>query len=153
MSTVTQPNPLAEGLHDYRVARPLDHGHLRRHRRPERRKLLPALYNLAKQRLLPAGFAVVGAAIDDLDDDAFRKHAVGRRSRKFSRTQPIDQHGAAGLPRRRCSTCKVDFSKLEDFKALERKARASSTAPATPAATASTTARRRRRPTRRSSSS
>ena len=83
------------------------------------KKLLPAIYNLAKQRLLPAGFAVVGAAIDDLSDDAFRKRASGVIS-EHSRTQPIDQtvlnsflQGVFYL--------KVDFSKAEDFRALQRK--------------------------------
>ncbi len=113
------PNPLAEGLHDYRVAEPAlmvifgATGDL------SGRKLLPALYNLAKQRLLPAGFAVVGAAIDDLTDDAFRKRASEKIS-EFSRTQPVDeavlQSFLEGL-----FYIKVDFSKLEDFKALGRK--------------------------------
>jgi len=82
--TAVAPNPLAEGLHDYRVAEPAlmvifgATGDL------SGRKLLPALYNLAKQRLLPAGFAVVGAAIDDLTDDAFRKRA----SEKISLSTP-----------------------------------------------------------------
>ena len=67
--TVSAPNPLAEGLHDYRVADPAvmvifgGTGDL------SGRKLLPALYNVSKQRLLPAGFAVVGATIDDMSDD------------------------------------------------------------------------------------
>ena len=83
------------------------------------RKLLPALYNLAKQRLLPAGFAVVGAAIDDLTDDGFRKHAADVIT-KFSRTQPVDP---AILQTFLDSVfyVKVDFSKLDDFKALQRK--------------------------------
>jgi glucose-6-phosphate 1-dehydrogenase len=40
------------------------------------RKLVPALYNLAKARLLPAHFAVVGVSRDDLDDEGFRKHVT-----------------------------------------------------------------------------
>jgi glucose-6-phosphate 1-dehydrogenase len=38
-----------------------------------RRKLLPALYNLAKKKLLPTEFALVGLAIDDFSQDAFRE--------------------------------------------------------------------------------
>ncbi|MDQ6878300.1 MAG: glucose-6-phosphate dehydrogenase [Candidatus Dormibacteraeota bacterium] len=83
------------------------------------RKLLPAIYNLTKQRLLPAGFAVVGAAIDDLTDDGFRKHAAEVIT-KFSRTQPVDpeilQSFLAGVFYQ-----KVDFGKLEDFRALKRR--------------------------------
>src|SRR6266571_3074375 len=73
MSTVTQPNPLAEGLHDYRLADPSIMVIFGATGDLSSKKLLPAIYNLAKQRLLPAGFAVMGAAIDDMSDDAFRK--------------------------------------------------------------------------------
>ncbi|HEV7226048.1 MAG TPA: glucose-6-phosphate dehydrogenase [Pirellulales bacterium] len=38
-----------------------------------KRKLVPALYNIATSKLLPEKFAVVGFAIDKLDTDAFRK--------------------------------------------------------------------------------
>ena len=37
-----------------------------------RRKLLPALYRLARQRLLPAEFAVLGTARPAMDDEGFR---------------------------------------------------------------------------------
>ncbi|HEX7263636.1 MAG TPA: glucose-6-phosphate dehydrogenase [Candidatus Dormibacteraeota bacterium] len=113
------PNPLAEGLHDYRVAEPAlmvifgATGDL------SGRKLLPALYNLAKQRLLPAGFAVVGAAIDNLTDDTYRKHAAEKIA-EFSRTQPVDQQVLQSFLDS-VSYVKVDFSKAEDFKALARK--------------------------------
>ena len=58
----TAPNPLAEGLHEYRTASPAVMVIFGATGDLSNRKLLPALYNLAKQRLLPAGFAVVGAA-------------------------------------------------------------------------------------------
>jgi glucose-6-phosphate 1-dehydrogenase len=38
-----------------------------------RRKLIPALYNLAKKNLLPEDFALVGVAIDPLSVDEFRR--------------------------------------------------------------------------------
>jgi glucose-6-phosphate 1-dehydrogenase len=37
-----------------------------------KRKLLPSLYHLAKKKLLPAGFALVGCAIDEISQDDFR---------------------------------------------------------------------------------
>jgi glucose-6-phosphate 1-dehydrogenase len=37
-----------------------------------KRKLIPALYNLAKDRLLSRQFAVVGFATRDLDSETFR---------------------------------------------------------------------------------
>ncbi|HEY8761396.1 MAG TPA: glucose-6-phosphate dehydrogenase, partial [Candidatus Dormibacteraeota bacterium] len=66
-------NPLSEGLQEYRVIDPAlmvifgATGDL------ANRKLLPAIYNLAVQRILPAGFAVIGVARDDRSDSAFRK--------------------------------------------------------------------------------
>ncbi|MDZ7751958.1 MAG: glucose-6-phosphate dehydrogenase [Gammaproteobacteria bacterium] len=39
-----------------------------------RRKLMPALYNLARDGLLQDAFAVIGTASNDLSDDAFRAH-------------------------------------------------------------------------------
>src|SRR5438876_405406 len=50
-----------------------------------RRKLLPALYNLAVDGLLPASFAVLGVGLDDLDDAtlrAFAQEGVLRFSRR-----------------------------------------------------------------------
>jgi len=38
-----------------------------------KRKLLPAIYQLAKDKLLPAGCDVLGMARDPMDDDAFRE--------------------------------------------------------------------------------
>src|SRR5450756_291088 len=95
--TAVATNPLAEGLHDYRVGEPClmvifgATGDL------SGRKLLPALYNLSKQRLLPAGFAVVGAAIDDMTDDSFRKHA-SERITHFSRRHRVDQRLLVAFP-------------------------------------------------------
>jgi len=114
----TDKNPLAEGLLDYRVRDPSlmvifgATGDL------SARKLLPALYNVAKQRLLPAGFAVIGAALDDLDDNGFRKHAAEVIG-KFSRTQPVDAQVLHAFLES-VFYMKVDFSKLADFKALQR---------------------------------
>jgi len=38
-----------------------------------KRKLIPALFNLVKAKLLPDTFAVMGVSVDDLDVEAFRK--------------------------------------------------------------------------------
>jgi glucose-6-phosphate 1-dehydrogenase len=55
-----------------------------------RRKLFPALYNLAASRLLPPGFSIVGVATSERDDSQFRammREAVGQ----FSRRKPVDE--------------------------------------------------------------
>ena len=88
--TGTEANPLREGLQDYRVIDPAlmvifgATGDL------ARRKLLPAIYNLAAQRVLPPGFTVVGVAKDEGSDAQFRKR-VGEAVREFSRTQPVNE--------------------------------------------------------------
>ena len=119
MKVEEAPNPLAEGLHDYRVADPAVMVIFGATGDLSGRKLLPALYNLAKQRSLPAGFAVVGAAMDELTDDAFRKHASDK-IHEFSRTQPIDDRVLDAFLTSLLYV-KVEFGKLDDFKALGQK--------------------------------
>jgi len=83
------------------------------------RKLLPALYNLARQRSLPAGFAVVCAGRDEIADDAFRKHAADK-IHQFSRTQPIDDRVLQAFLSS-LFYVKVDAGRQDDFKALARR--------------------------------
>src|SRR5438128_1580712 len=54
------------------------------------RKIVPALYNLALQRLLPAAFAVVGAARADLTAEQFRE-SLHADLVQYSRTKPINE--------------------------------------------------------------
>src|SRR5437667_607766 len=64
------------------------------------RKLLPALYSLAHDGLLPAGQTIIGFARPDYTDDAFRM-AMREACDKFARTKPVDdaiwQNFAKGL--------------------------------------------------------
>ncbi len=53
-----------------------------------RRKLMPALYNLARENLLPARFAVVGFARSDWDDEKLRAE-MRKAVEAFSRTPLI----------------------------------------------------------------
>ena len=119
MKVEEAPNPLAEGLHDYRIADPAVMVIFGATGDLSGRKLLPALYNLAKQRSLPAGFAVVGAAMNEMTDVAFRKHASDK-IHQFSRTQPIDGRVLDAFLSS-LSYVKVDFAQLGDFKALAQK--------------------------------
>ena len=119
MKVEEAPNPLAEGLHDYRVADPAVMVIFGATGDLSGRKLLPALYNLAKQRSLPAGFAVVGAAMDEMTDDAFRKRASDK-IRQFSRTQPIEESVLDAFLSS-VSYVKVEFNKFDDFRALGRR--------------------------------
>jgi len=53
------------------------------------RKLLPALYSLTRDRLLPARFAIIGFARRAVSDDAFREEMRAACS-EFARRRPID---------------------------------------------------------------
>ena len=55
-----------------------------------RRKLLPALYNLAHEGALPEHFALVGNARSELADEEFRELAIGA-VREFSRREPDEK--------------------------------------------------------------
>ena len=54
-----------------------------------KRKLVPALYSLARDRLLPARFAVVGYARKPIADDAFRDD-MREGCDEFARRRPVD---------------------------------------------------------------
>lgn len=87
-TTTLVTNPLAEGIQEYRVADPAAIVIFGATGDLARRKLLPSLYNLARQRLLPAGTAVVGAAMDEVSQDEFRQRAAAA-IREHSRVQPV----------------------------------------------------------------
>jgi len=53
------------------------------------RKLMPALYNLAREGLLPAHFACVGFARRDKDNEIFRKEML-EAVNQYSRVKPVD---------------------------------------------------------------
>src|SRR5438128_6379762 len=53
-----------------------------------RRKLMPALYNLALEQWLPAGFSVVGFARREDTDAVFRQH-MQEAIETFSRRRPV----------------------------------------------------------------
>jgi len=80
------------------------------------RKLLPSLYNLARNRLLPAGFALVGAALDDMDEAKFKELAA-QHIRDHSRTQPVDEKTLEAFLRD-VSYVRVDFGEAEGFERL-----------------------------------
>src|ERR1700694_1868052 len=52
-----------------------------------KRKLIPALYNLSREHLIPPGFSVVGFARRDLGDERFRQNLL-EGINQFSRSRP-----------------------------------------------------------------
>ena len=87
---ILETNPLREGLEQERVPDPSclvifgASGDL------TQRKLIPALYSLAHDGLLPAGQTIVGFARPDYTDDAFRM-AMREGCDKFARVRPVDE--------------------------------------------------------------
>ena len=63
-----------------------------------RRKLIPALYNLARDGGLPAGVAIIGVGLDPWTTDVFRA-THKEKTGKFSRTKPLDDKVVGELRR------------------------------------------------------
>jgi glucose-6-phosphate 1-dehydrogenase len=124
VATPTQANPLREGLRLERTPQPCvvvifgASGDL------TKRKLIPALYALATQGMLPTAFGVVGAGRTEITDEQFRtamREAVAAYGRvplnegtwsAFAaglRYAPVDFHSPAGLDGLRAVLDQVDL--------------------------------------------
>ena len=81
-------NPLRQGMRTARTPQPCTMVIFGGAGDLTRRKLLPALYNLALEGWLPSGFSVVGFARNELTDDEFRKE-MKEAVDQFSRRRPV----------------------------------------------------------------
>jgi glucose-6-phosphate 1-dehydrogenase len=116
---VLESNPLREGLEQERVPDASclvifgASGDL------TQRKLIPALYSLAHDGLLPAGQTIIGYARPDFTDDAFRM-AMREACDKHARVRPVDDavwdNFAKGL-----FYVRGDFSDADGFLRLNQK--------------------------------
>ncbi|HEU4404758.1 MAG TPA: glucose-6-phosphate dehydrogenase [Polyangiaceae bacterium] len=96
MSVAPSPNPLRAGLSDEYRAPPCAFVIFGASGDLTRRKLLPALYNLAVDEALPPHFATLGVARRPKSDESFAgemREAVA----KFSRRKPLDENAWARL--------------------------------------------------------
>jgi len=82
------------------------------------RKLLPAIYNLALDGVLPTNFAVVGFAMDEYDDVSFRARAKDGIE-KFSRRPLVPAHWPDY--ERSLFYVKGSFKDLDAFAALKKR--------------------------------
>jgi len=82
-------NPLRQGLVEERFPEPATMVIFGASGDLARRKLLPALYSLTRDRLLPSRFAVLGFGRHAQDDDAFREE-MRRGCEEFARRRPVD---------------------------------------------------------------
>ena len=84
-----QPNPLREGLDQERVPEPSclvifgASGDL------TQRKLIPGLYSLAHDGLLPSGQTIIGFARAEMSDEQFRE-TMKKACNEHARTRPVD---------------------------------------------------------------
>jgi glucose-6-phosphate 1-dehydrogenase len=88
--TALATNPLREGLRLERIPDPCVMVIFGASGDLTHRKLVPALYNLAYDGLLPPGFSIVGFARRPMSDDEFRADLRASVER-FSRRKPIDE--------------------------------------------------------------
>lgn len=82
-----------------------------------KRKLIPALLNLAKKKLMPSNFALVGVAIDPLDNDRFRSMVL-EDLKEFGDSGTDDADFCAWLSQR-LYYIKGDFADSETYKTLK----------------------------------
>src|SRR5438874_2688276 len=97
-ATITQDNPLLEGLSFRRTPDPCSLVIFGASGDLTHKKLMPALYSLAFRRLLPPRFAVVGVARTEGDDDTWRadmKQAVQQHARDEFRQDVWDELAAS----------------------------------------------------------
>ena len=88
-SVVEAPNPLREGLRIKHSPEPCAMVIFGATGDLTHRKLLPALYNLALETPLPAGFSVVGFARRPYTDEQFRDQAL-ESINQYSRQKPVN---------------------------------------------------------------
>src|SRR6267143_2762735 len=115
VSTVLE-NPLREGIRLEKTAEPCTVVIFGASGDLTKRKLVPALYRLVQERLVPAEFAIVGLARTAMSDDAFRdkmKESVAQ----FSEAKSVDEEvwhsfaqGIFYLP--------ADIGKADDYQKL-----------------------------------
>ena len=85
-----------------------------------RRKLLPALYNLAVSRLLPPGISIVGFAMTEISEERVSpEHARGRRA--SSRAGSPSTRRCGRTSRAACTTCPASSRTRTSFARLREK--------------------------------
>jgi len=110
-------NPLREGLRMERTPEPNivvifgASGDL------TKRKLLPALYNLELERLLPNSFAIIGVARRPIGDEAFRAQML-EGINTFSRNKPADPSVWESFSKS-ITYCDGEFDKPETYDKLK----------------------------------
>jgi glucose-6-phosphate 1-dehydrogenase len=82
-------NPLREGLQGERIPPPTTFVIFGASGDLTKRKLVPALYSLMRDRLLPSPFNIVGVARREISDDTFRQQ-MREAVDKYARRRPVE---------------------------------------------------------------
>ena len=83
-------NPLRQGLSNERIAEPCTVVIVGASGDLTKRKLVPALYTLGTEGMLPTSFAIVGFARKEISDEEFRTE-MRAGCEKFARHRPVDE--------------------------------------------------------------
>src|SRR5690349_15855819 len=81
-----------------------------------KRKLIPAIYELAREKLLPEKFALVGYSRSPMSDDEYRKECR-EAIQQFARTKPVDPNLWSRIERN-ASYVQGDYGSAEDHAKL-----------------------------------
>src|SRR5262245_13272221 len=84
-----------------------------------KRKLIPAVYELAREKLLSEKFVLIGYGRSPMSDDEYRQECA-EAIKNFARTKPIDEALVARLIKN-TSYCQGDYGSGEDHDKLARK--------------------------------
>lgn len=114
-STPAVLNPLREGLRAQRIPDPCAMVIFGASGDLTYRKLIPALYDLSFERLLPAGFSVVGFAHRDFTTESFRAH-MREGVERFAR-RPLDA-GVWDVFQEGLSYIRGSFTEPDDYPPL-----------------------------------
>jgi glucose-6-phosphate 1-dehydrogenase len=115
MTTTREKNPLREGMPQERTVPPSALVIFGASGDLTKRKLVPAVYNLALSRMLPGGFAMVGVARRPKPDFA---DEMKQNVAKFSRRKPVDEATWADLAKG-ISYVQGEFHEAETYAKLK----------------------------------
>src|SRR4051812_25269610 len=90
MASAILENPLREGMRLERTAEPCTVVIFGASGDLAKRKLIPALFRLAQERLVPAEFAIIGAARTAMETAEFRAR-MREAVEEFADGQPVDE--------------------------------------------------------------
>jgi glucose-6-phosphate 1-dehydrogenase len=112
-------NPLREGIESSRIAEPCTIVFFGASGDLFKRMLMPAIYNLRLDDILPANFGLVGFARSPYSDDEFREYCKNNVN-EFSRSSPVKESLWKDLAER-ISYISADFNNTEHFLTLKKR--------------------------------